>query len=133
MILENSYDEAMRYVENARVQLKQAGKDDKFYVDDKYVKAASGIAYSGLLKALDFLFDIKKVQKKRGRKSIDYYRTVLSGMDKKLLNNLNTSYQILHLAGYYEGEKKINVIEEGFDSALTIIDALKKYSKNGKK
>jgi len=86
-----------------------------------------------MLKALDFYFDIKNIQKKRGRKSIEYYRTVLSGMDKKLLNNLNTSYHILHLEGYYEGEKKVKVIEEGFESALTIIAALKPYSNNGSK
>jgi hypothetical protein len=84
-----------------------------------------------MLKALDYLFDFKNVQKKRGSKSIEYYRTVLSGLDKKLLNNLNTSYHIFHLEGYYEGEKKIKVIEEGFDSALTIIAALKPFSKNG--
>ena len=51
----------MRYIDNARLQLKQAGKEDKFYVDDKYVRSASGIAYSGMLRALDFLFSIKGV------------------------------------------------------------------------
>jgi hypothetical protein len=58
------YKEAMRYIENAELQFKQAGIDGKFYVDDKYVKSASGIAFSGLLKALDFLFDIKDVPKR---------------------------------------------------------------------
>lgn len=131
MVVQNPYKESMRYIDNARENLKHAGNDGKYFVDEKYVKSASAIAYSGLLKALDFYFDIKKVEKKRGRKSIEYYRTVLSNMDKKLLDNLNTSYHILHLAGYYDGEKKINVIEEGFDSALTIIAALKPYSNNG--
>jgi hypothetical protein len=125
------YLEAMRYVDNANATLKLAGKDGKFYVDEKYVHTACGTAYIGVLKALDFLFDIKNVPKKRGRKAIEYYRTVLSGIDRKLLLNLNSAYNVLHLQGYYEGEKGIKVIEAGFDYAISIIDALKPYSKNG--
>ena len=52
-------------------------------------------------------------------------------MDKKLLNYLNSSYNILHLSGYYDGERDINVIEAGFKNAMTIIAALKPYSNNG--
>ena len=88
MVQENPYLEAMRYIDNARLQLKQAGKEDKFFVDEKYVKSACGIAYSGLLKGLDFYFDIKGVPKRKGRKSIEYYKGILSKMDKKLLNYL---------------------------------------------
>jgi hypothetical protein len=131
MKYENPYKEAMRYIENAEDTLKKAGKDGRFYEDEKYVHTACGTAYIGMLKALDFLFDIKKVPKKRGRKAIEYYRSVLSGVDKKLLNNLNSAYNVLHLVGYYDGEKKVKVIEEGFDSAISIIDALKPYSNNG--
>jgi hypothetical protein len=112
--------------------LKQV-KKVKFYDDEKYVHTACGTAYIGMLKALDFLFDIKNIPKKRGRKSIEFYQNVLAGMDKTLLKNLNSAYRILHLNGYYEGETKIKAIEEGFDSAITIIDVLKKYSKNGMK
>ncbi len=129
MKTENPYQEAMRYIENAREQLKLAGKDGKFFEDEKYVKSASGIAYSGILVALDFLFDLKGIPKKRGRKAIDYYKTNLAKIDKKLLNYLNSAYNVLHLEGYYSGEKKINVIHEGFDSAIAIIEALKPYSK----
>ena len=128
---DDPYLEAMRYIENAEETLKLAGKEDKFYVDEKYVKSACEIAYSGTLKALDFLFDIRNVQKQRGRKSIEFYRTILATMDKKLLKLLNSAYNVLHLNCYYEGETKINVIKEGFDSAESIIEALKPYSKNG--
>ncbi|TAL69714.1 MAG: hypothetical protein EPN82_03600 [Bacteroidetes bacterium] len=123
----------MRYIENARNTLKYAGRDGKFFVDEKYVKTACGTAYSGMLKALDFLFEIKKVPKKKGRKSIDYYQNNLSKLDKKLLNFLNSGYTILHLDGYYSGYKKIAVIEQGFDDAISIISALKPFSKNGMK
>ena len=128
---EDPYKEAMRYIENARDDLKQAGIDGKYYEDEKYVKSASGIAYSGVLKALDFYFDIKKVPKQKGRKSIEYYQKNLAKIDKKLSKELNTAYTVLHLEGYYEGQTKIGLIEEGFDSAISIIDAIKPYSKNG--
>jgi hypothetical protein len=130
---ENPYKEAMRYIDNARLQLKQAGKEDKFYIDEKYVKSASGIAYSGMLKALDFLFDIKGVPKRKGRKTIEYYKEILSNLDKKLLNYLNDGYEVLHLYGYYDGGKRADVIESGFKDALALINALKPYSKNGDK
>ena len=128
---EDPYKEAMRYIENAEEILKKAGIDGKFYIDEKYVHTACGTAYIGVLKALDSLFEIKKIPKKRGRKAIEYYRTVLGSIDKKLLQNLNSAYNVLHLQGYYEGEKGIKVIEAGFDYGISIISALKPYSKNG--
>ena len=131
---ENPYNEAMRYVDNARATLILAGKEDnKFYSDEKYVHTACGTAYIGMLKALDFLFDIKGVPKKKGRKSIEYYQSVLSKIDKRLLNYLNSGYTILHLDGYYGGHKKIDVIESGIYDATAIISALKPYSNIGKK
>jgi hypothetical protein len=131
MKYENPYKEAMRYIENAEAQLIQAGTEDKFYKDEKYVKSACGIAYSGLLKALDFYFDIKNVPKRKGRKSIEYYKEVLSKMDKKMSKYLNNGYEILHLYGYYDGGDRIAVIKAGFDDTISIIEALKSYSMNG--
>jgi hypothetical protein len=128
---ENQYKEAMRYIENARGQLTQAGKEDKFYVDEKYVHAACGIAYIGMLKALDFLFNIKLIPKRRGRKSIEYYQSTLSQIDKKLLNYLNNGYHLLHIEGYYKGVTDIKAIEAGFDNAISIIATLKPYSNDG--
>ncbi len=130
MKTQDPYGEAMRYIENAREQLKLAGRDGKFYEDEKYVKTASGIAYSGILLALDYLFDIKNIPKKRGRKAIEYYQSNLAKIDKKLLNYLNSAYNVLHLEGYYSGEKKIDIIGSGFDSAISIINAIKPYSQN---
>jgi hypothetical protein len=127
------YKEAMRYIENAEETLEKAGKEDKYYTDEKYVKTACGTAYSGVLKALDFLFDIKGIPKKRGRKSIEYYQNVVSKMDKKLLNHLNNAYYILHLDGYYSGITGVKVIEDGFEYAISVIDTLKPYSNNGVK
>jgi hypothetical protein len=46
---------------------------------------------------------------------------------------LNNGYEILHLYGYYDGGKKIETIETGFNDALAILVTLKPYLKNGKK
>lgn len=130
MIQTDPYKEALRYIENAETTLKSAGIDGKFYIDEKYVKSASGIAYAGVLKALDFLFDIKGVPKRKGRKSIEYYQNNLAKLDNKLLKELNNAYYVLHLDGYYGGMLSIKVIEAGFENAISIVDALKPYSKN---
>lgn len=130
---ENPYKEAMRYIENAKEDLKLAEKEGKFYKDVKYVKTACGTAYSGALFALDYLFEIKRIPQRRRRKSIEYYQQGLSQIDLKLLKNLNSAYHYLHLDGYYDGVSDIKAIEAGFDSALTIIAALKPFSKNGDK
>ncbi len=124
----NPYLESMRYIENAENILKSAGKDNKFYIDDKYVKSACGVAYLGALKALDYLFDYKGIPKRKGRKSIEYYQTNLAKIDKKLLNYLNNAYYVLHLDGYYGGITGIKTIESGFDYAVSLIETLKPYS-----
>jgi hypothetical protein len=128
---EDPYKESMRYIDDAKETLNFAGKDDKFYMDVKYIKTGCGIAYSGILTALDFLFEIKGIPKRKGRKSIEYYKSILSGMDKKLSKHLNNGYEVLHLYGYYEGGLRVDSIEIGFDDAISIVNALKPYSKNG--
>ena len=133
MLKENAYKDSVRYIDNAKIHLKQAGKEDRNYKDVKYVHTACGTAYIGVLKSLDVLFEIKQVPKKRGRKSIEYYQTALAKIDKKLLNYLNNAYKVLHIAGYYEGVTEINVIEAGLENAMLVINALRPYSNNGLK
>jgi len=119
------YNEAIRYMENAKDTLKKAGKDGIFYKDKKYVKTACGIAYNGVLLALDGYFILKGVEKKKGRKNIEYYQYNISKIDKKLLNYLNNSYEILHLSGYYDGVTDTRTILSGFDLAYDIIKKIK--------
>ncbi len=119
------YNEAIRYMENAKENLKRAGKEDRFYQDIKYVKTACGVAYNGVLVALDGYFLLKDVEKRRGRKSIQYYETNLAKVDKKLLNYLNSAYRILHLYGYYDGENEVKMISSGFELAYSIIEKIK--------
>ena len=123
---ERYYTEAMRYMDNAKEYLKNAKKDGKYYQDKKYVKTACGVAYSGLLEGLDGFLRLKDIKPKgKERKTIEYYQENLAKIDKKLLNTLNSAYQILHLSGYYDGILNVPVLKEGFDEAYKIINKIK--------
>ena len=126
-IKEKYYSEATRYMENAKECLKKAKKDDDYYQDSKYVKMACGTAYSGLLVALDCFLILKGIDKPKGklRKSIEYYQSNITKIDKKMLDYLNSAYNILHLSGYYDGERDVVVVKRGFDNAYKIIDKIK--------
>ena len=122
------YTEANRYMDNANDALKKAEKqDDGYYKDRKYVETACGVAYVGVLRALDAWLAIKGVPElgKKKHKSIDYYMFNVSERDQKLASIVNTAYNILHLGGYYRGETRIKVIKEGFDAAREIIEKIK--------
>ncbi len=119
------YNEAIRYMDNAKETLKKAGKEDKFYLDKKYVKTACGTAYNGVLTALDGYLILKEIKRPRGRRSIEYYQNSIAKTDKKLLNYVNNAYDILHLSGYYDGINTVSVIKEGFNMAYYIIDKIK--------
>jgi len=124
---EKYYSEAMRYMDNAKEYLKNAKKEGNFYHDKKYVKTACGVAYSGLLVALEGLLALKGVDKpsKKQRKSIEYYQENIARIDKKMLDYLNSAYEILHLLGYYDGITKVTVLKEGFEDAYTLIEKIK--------
>jgi uncharacterized protein (UPF0332 family) len=57
------YNEAIRYMDNAKEYLKNAKKEGNYYHDAKYVKTACGTAYNGLLMALDCFLILKGIQK----------------------------------------------------------------------
>ena len=121
------YNEAIRYMDNAKEVLKKAGKDDDYYSDDKYVKMATGTAYNGVLKALDGYFILKEVKpvKKGSRANRQYYEKNLAVLDKKLLKYYETVYRVLHLEGYYEGETYVPTIQSGMLAAYQIIEKIK--------
>lgn len=119
------YNEAIRYMENAKETLQKAGKEDRFYIDKKYVKTACGTAYNAVLLALDGYLLLQGIEKKKGRKDIGFYQEAVSRFDRKLLNYVTEAYNILHLAGYYDGSKNSKIILEGLDLADVIIDKIK--------
>ena len=126
---ENRYREALRYFENAQEILRsKAKKKDRYYEDGKYVRMACGTAYIGVLKALDAYLSLKGKsihRKKYARISVDDYQKRLASIDKGVLNKFNTTYQVLHLNGYYEGMLKADVIQSGLQSFEEILDEIK--------
>ena len=127
ILKETYYSEAIRYMDNAKDDLKKAKKEDAIYRDPKYVRRACGTAYSGLLIALDGFLILKGIDKptKKQRKSIEYYQSNITKIDKKMLLYLNNAYNILHLYGYYDGIQSAVVAKEGFDLAYKIIEKIK--------
>ena len=127
------YGEAMRYMDNAKECLAKAKKEDHYYLDPKYVKMACGTAYNGLLVALDGFLALKGVDAppKKQRRSIEYYQGNIAKMDRKMLNMLNSAYEILHLMGYYDGITKASVVKDGFDEAYKLINKIKPANGGG--
>jgi len=127
LFLKKEYAEAIRYMDNAKEALQKAGKEDGgYYKDVKYVKTACGVAYSGVLVALDAWLKIKGVEMKKGkRKSIEYYTDNVAKLDGKMSRTLREAYNTLHLAGYYDGNTNVKVVQAGFEEAYKIIDKIK--------
>jgi len=131
VFLSKEHSEAIRYMNNAKETLQKAEKqDDGHYKDEKYVKSACGIAYLGVLRALDAWLLMKGVQLQGKRKQIliNLYEYEVARIDKKMLTLLKSAYGALHLAGYYHGATGIGTIKDGFDDAYEIIDKIKPES-----
>lgn len=117
--MNNTIQEAKRYLDNAKELLSEkARKDDGYYQDTKYVKLAGHAAYTGILVALDGILG----KKGKGRKDVDWYKERLSAMDKKILNSFIGAYDILHLSMSYDGNPVASVASAGFKEAETIIN-----------
>jgi hypothetical protein len=126
--LSAEHAEANRYMDNAKETLRKAGKqDDGYYEDEKYVRSACGIAYLGVLRALEAWLILKGIvlPVSKRQKSIEYYEHTVAKLDKKVLSMLKNAYDILHLEGYYRGNTKIKTIDSGFESAYDIINKIK--------
>jgi uncharacterized protein (UPF0332 family) len=121
------YGEAIRYMDNAKGYLQNAKKEGSYYQDRKYVSTACSTAYKGILIALDGFLLLKGVDKPKGRqrKSIEYYQNNIAKIDRKMLDYLNSAYEILHLLGYYDGIGNVDVVKTGFNEAYKIIDKIK--------
>ena len=126
---QSRHQEAVRYIQNALEILRtKAKKKDKYYQDDKYVRMACATAYNGVLLAADTYLEMKgkDIEKKKGaRINVDDYRRRFATLDKKVLNEFNTAYGILHIEGYYDGVTNYNAIRAGMDSAISIVNKIK--------
>lgn len=125
--------EARRYYQNAKEVLEEKGKLNSktgYYADPKYVRSAGNYLWSGVLIALDSVFDMKTVKKnKKGeqtRLTIRDYLIVISNRDLKLLNWVQSGYSILHLAMTYDGIQDKDICQKGFQLADQIINRCEK-------
>ena len=120
------YKEAMRYISNAKDILKKTSVEyNVSYKDQKYSRSASGIAYLGVLKALDGYLLLKGIKLPQKEKNIDNYRKLLSEIDKKVLVFLNNAYSTLQIMGYYHGTTSKKLLQAGFEDAQFIINKIK--------
>mgnify|MGYP001571146681 CR=1 FL=1 len=122
---QKTYDEAVRYMNNAHKEISKADKNGKIYRDVKHLRVACGTAYLATLKAIDGIFLLRNIPKPKGKGSIEYYQQGLSQIDMKILTSLNVVYRILHIDGYYDGFNEIFTIKHGFEEAQNIIRKLK--------
>jgi hypothetical protein len=127
VFLSNEYAEANRYMDNAADALKKAGtRDNGLYKDKKYVETACGVAYIGVLHALDAWLKVNDVPEPRKKdKTIYFYKTNVGERDEVLASWLNVAYNTLHINGYYRGTMSVKVLEGGFDAAREIIEKIK--------
>ncbi|MDR0603411.1 MAG: DUF5618 family protein [Bacteroidales bacterium] len=123
------YAEAVRYKENAKKYLGKAKVDNKgHYEDKKYVRTACGVAYSGLLIALDCLFILNGIEiNGETKKDIVFYKYNLNNRvhtNRKLGGNFDSAYEILHLLGYYNGITSSSIVKEGFKELDMFIELI---------
>ena len=116
--------ESRRYVDNARLTLKQNGQlniESRRYDDAKYVKAAGNYLWLAVLMALDAVFHVKK-NKASKRVDVDDYKKAVAQRDKKLSDWFNDAYNVLHLSMNYDGVQSKGTVDDGFRLANDIIN-----------
>jgi hypothetical protein len=122
--------EAIRYLENAKEILAKSPIGDSRYLDDKYVKSACGVAYLGVLKAIEGRLLIKGLTRKELPKKVEEYRKALkvhiAARNGKLIKEFDDLYDELHIAGYYRGLlHSTGAVKEIFKTARHFIEKLK--------
>jgi len=122
--------EPMRYIDNAKEILRKSPIEDNQYVDVKYVKSACGVAYLGVLKAIDeYLLKQGLLDKQLPEKVEEYQKTLkkYGGIHNgKLLRQFNTIYHELHIAGYYKGHLRYTkTVKDALQNAVDFINKFK--------
>ena len=122
--------EAIRYLENAKEISGKSPIEDNRYTDVKYVKSACGVAYLGVLKAIDEYLLKRGLSKKELPKKIEEYEKALqkylSIHNGKLTKEFSTLYDELHIAGYYRGNlHHVDAVKSILKAAKAFIDKVK--------
>ncbi len=122
--------EPVRYLDNAKELLRKSPIEDNRYTDDKYVKSACGVAYLGVLKAIEESLINKGLTRKELPKKVEEYRKALqkyvSIHNGKLLKEFDDLYDELHIAGYYRGMlHRVDVVKAVLKGAKEFIEKIK--------
>lgn len=122
--------EPLRYIDNAKEILGKSPIEDGRYADKKYVKSACGIAYLGVLEAINETLLKKGLSRQELPKKVEEYEKALkkhlSVNNGKLLKEFNDLYDELHIAGYYRGLlHRADVVKAALKGAKDFITKLK--------
>jgi hypothetical protein len=126
---EEAISEAKRFLKNAKEILSKTEIEyGKIYKDPKATREAAGIAYLAALLAIDGYLISKGTPKDKLPTSIDGYMDVIRKIPRngKLMANLITAYQNLHVFAYYRGGVNVDMIKAGLKSVEEIINVLEK-------
>jgi len=118
-----TYEEARRYIENARKILRENGrKKDGYYSDSKYVRMAGDTAWKGVLKAVTVWLASKGIDwEKKNRPDVDWYASSISKINRKLHTHFVSAYHILHRSMGYDGVLDAAISSRGLEHADAII------------
>lgn len=131
------HKKAVRYMDNAKELLGRSPIKDNTYTDVKYIKSACGVAYLGVLKAIDDyllrhgLTDKELPQSVEGyrkalQKHVSIHPTVGAYANGKLLTVFEAIYRELHIAGYYRGNlRNTGTVKESFKAAKEFIEKIR--------
>jgi hypothetical protein len=126
---EEGISEAKRFLKNAKEILSKTEIEyGKIYKDPKATREAAGIAYLAALLAIDGYLISKGTPKDKLPTSIDGYMDAVRKIPRngKLMANLITAYQNLHILAYYRGGVNVDMIKAGLKSVEEIINILEK-------
>ena len=124
------HKEAIRYLNNAKELLGKSPIEGRIYTDVKYVKSACGVAYLGVLEAINDALLQKGYTKKELPKKVEEYEKALkkhiSIHNGKLQREFIMLYDTLHIAGYYRGLiYNVDIIKDALKAAKEFIDKVK--------
>jgi len=101
------FQEAFRYYQNAKEQLKETKIELGFYTDTKPLREAAAVAYLAVLSAVNGYLLGCGFQTDKLPKSIDEYLRALRKYGQRngsLLKYFNRVYHNLHILGYYRDD-----------------------------
>ncbi len=127
---DEAIQEAKRFLKNAKEILSRTEVEyGRIYKDPKATREAAGVAYLAALLAIDGYLISKGTPPDKLPTSIQGYMDAVKKKiprNGKLMANLITAYQNLHIFAYYRGGVGVEMIKEGLKSVEEIIKILEK-------